>query len=98
MNAALAVPTSARLHGMFPAGVAIGVEGEASDAQLIPERLPAVKKSLVALANGANVVNSLVAMLFGGINLWIKRRREAKNPDLYGSRIRPDDFDNEKKF
>ena len=34
----------------------------------------------------------LGAMLFGGINLWIKRRREANNPDLYGSRIRPDDF------
>jgi len=34
----------------------------------------------------------LGTMLFGGINLWIKKRREANNPDLYGSRIRPDDF------
>ncbi len=40
----------------------------------------------------------LGAMLFGLINLWIKKRREAKNPDLYGYRIRPDDFDDEKKF
>jgi hypothetical protein len=40
----------------------------------------------------------LGAMLFGGIHLWIKRRREANNPDLYGSRIRPDDYDDEKKF
>lgn len=40
----------------------------------------------------------LGAMLFGGINLWLKRRREAKNATLYGSRIRPDDFDDEKKF
>jgi hypothetical protein len=38
----------------------------------------------------------LGAMLFGGIHLWIKRRREAKDPDLYGSRIRPDDFKDEK--
>ena len=40
----------------------------------------------------------LGAMFFGGIHLWLKRRREANNPDLYGSRIRPDDFDDEKKF
>jgi hypothetical protein len=39
----------------------------------------------------------LGAMLFGGINLWIKRRREANNPDLYGSRIRPDDFKEDEK-
>jgi hypothetical protein len=38
----------------------------------------------------------LGAMLFGVINLWIKKRREAKNPDLYGYRIRPDDFKDEK--
>ena len=35
----------------------------------------------------------LGAMLFGGIHLWLKRRRESRNPDLYGSRIRPDDYD-----
>jgi hypothetical protein len=42
----------------------------------------------------------LGAMLFGLINLWIKKRRESKNPEFYGSRIRPDDFteDDEKKF
>ena len=40
----------------------------------------------------------LGAMFFGLINLWIKKRREAKNPESYGSRIRPDDFDDEKKF
>ncbi|MGI0101302.1 MAG: hypothetical protein ACREA7_01760 [Nitrosotalea sp.] len=38
----------------------------------------------------------LGAMAFGGIHLWIKRRREAKNPDLYGSRIRPEFYDDEK--
>jgi len=38
----------------------------------------------------------LGAMVFGVINLWIKKRREAKNPDLYGSRIRPD-FTEDKK-
>ena len=38
----------------------------------------------------------LGAMLFGGIHLWIKRRREAKNPDLYGYRIRPDFTEDEK--
>ena len=38
----------------------------------------------------------LGAMLFGGIHLWIKRRRESKNPDLYGYRIRPDFYDDEK--
>ena len=37
----------------------------------------------------------LGAMLFGGIHLFIKRRREANNPDFYGSRIRPDDFEDE---
>ncbi|HEV2193834.1 MAG TPA: hypothetical protein VGR54_09480 [Nitrosopumilaceae archaeon] len=38
----------------------------------------------------------LGAMLFGLINLWIKKRREANNPDLFGPRIRPDDFKDEK--
>jgi len=37
----------------------------------------------------------LGAMLFGGIHLWIKRRREAQNPDLYGSRIRPDFYEDD---
>jgi len=39
----------------------------------------------------------LGAMLFGGINLWIKRRREAKNATLYGSRINPDFFKEDEK-
>ncbi len=39
----------------------------------------------------------LGAMVFGGISLWIKRRREAKNPDLYGSRIRPDFYEEDEK-
>ncbi len=39
----------------------------------------------------------LGAMAFGGINLWLKKRREAKNPELYGSRIRPDDFEEDEK-
>ncbi|MDE1727544.1 MAG: hypothetical protein KGH89_09850 [Thaumarchaeota archaeon] len=38
----------------------------------------------------------LGAMLFGGIHLWIKRRREAKDAVLYGSRIRPDFYEDEK--
>jgi hypothetical protein len=38
----------------------------------------------------------LGAMLFGGIHLWIKRRRESNNPDLYGFRIRPDFTEDEK--
>jgi hypothetical protein len=38
----------------------------------------------------------LGAMVAGGISLWIKRRRESQNPDLYGSRIRPE-FDEEEK-
>ena len=37
----------------------------------------------------------LGAMLFGGIHLWIKRRREAQNPDMYGSRIRPDFYEDD---
>jgi hypothetical protein len=32
----------------------------------------------------------LAAMTFGGVHLWIKRRREAKETTLYGSRIRPE--------
>ncbi len=39
----------------------------------------------------------LGAMVFGGINLWIKRRREATNPDLYGSRIRPEFYEEDEK-
>ncbi len=39
----------------------------------------------------------LGAMAFGGINLWLKKRREAKDPTLYGSRIRPDDFKEDEK-
>ena len=38
----------------------------------------------------------LGAMIFGGITLWIKRRNEEKNSDLYGSRIRPEFYDDEK--
>ena len=38
----------------------------------------------------------LGAMIFGGIHLWIKRRKEDKDAALYGSRIRPDFFDDEK--
>ncbi|MGI0088622.1 MAG: hypothetical protein ACREBI_11790 [Nitrosotalea sp.] len=38
----------------------------------------------------------LGAMTFGGIHLWIKRRREAKDTALYGSRIRPEFYDDEK--
>lgn len=38
----------------------------------------------------------LGAMLFGGIHLWIKRRREARDAALYGSRIRPDFYEDEK--
>jgi len=38
----------------------------------------------------------LGAIVFGGISLWIKRRREAKDPNLYGSRIRPDFYEDEK--
>ncbi|MDE1867673.1 MAG: hypothetical protein KGI08_08205 [Thaumarchaeota archaeon] len=38
----------------------------------------------------------LGAMLFGGIHLWIKRRREAKDVTLYGSRIRSDFYEDEK--
>lgn len=37
----------------------------------------------------------LGAMFFGGISLWIKRRKEAKNVALYGSRIRPDFYEDE---
>ncbi|MDE1727417.1 MAG: hypothetical protein KGH89_09180 [Thaumarchaeota archaeon] len=37
----------------------------------------------------------LGAMTFGGIHLWIKRRREAKDVALYGSRIRPDFYEDE---
>jgi hypothetical protein len=35
----------------------------------------------------------LGAMTFGGIHLWIKRRREARNPALYGSRARPEFYE-----
>ncbi len=38
----------------------------------------------------------LVAMLFGGIHLWLKRRKEAKESALYGSRIRPEFYEDEK--
>lgn len=38
----------------------------------------------------------LGAMTFGGIHLWIKRRKEAKDAALYGSRIRPDFYEDEK--
>lgn len=37
----------------------------------------------------------LGAMLFGGIHLWIKRRKEAQSTQLYGSRIRPDFYEDE---
>ena len=37
----------------------------------------------------------LGAMFFGGISLWIKRRREEKDAALYGSRIRPDFYEDE---
>lgn len=38
----------------------------------------------------------LGAMTFGGIHLWIKRRREEKDAALYGSRARPDFYEEEK--
>ena len=37
----------------------------------------------------------LGGMLACGISLYIKRRRESKNPDLYGSKIRPDFYEEE---
>ncbi len=39
----------------------------------------------------------LGAMTAGGIHLWIKRRREANNPTLYGSRIRPEFYEDDEK-
>jgi len=54
--------------------------------------------SLVWLIPGTLLLGALVA---GSISMWLKKRREANNPNLYGSRIRPDfteekDKENEK--
>jgi hypothetical protein len=43
--------------------------------------------SLVWLIPGMLLLGALVA---GSISMWLKKRKEAKNSTLYGSRIRPD--------